>query len=333
MRQPQTGDVPLVSWPCRALWVAPHRPADPAEFLARLPGECRRVRQHGAGAMEFHADACVLDERYAQPALWREVAGILAAEGLAATVHLPYLWTDLAALDGPVWEGSVRAVAAAARATAPLAPRVAAVHPANYATQALVLHTPAAEQPALLEALAQRLVAALRRLAAEAGPALALENLEGLPFALYLSLCREAGVGACLDVGHALSDGDDPAGAVTALAGRLVGLHLHDAVPPQPPALRASSAGAPGGRTPGPAAGQGPGKAGAQDRAATSPFLPAAGAGRAHLPLGAGRLDLPGLLQALRAAGFRGPVVLEVEGTGEELARSAAAFLRAAGVR
>jgi len=282
------GPVPHVSLPCRSLWAAPHRPAEPREFLARLSGEVRRLGDLGARLVEFHAEACVLDDRYARPDLWRQVAEILDREGLGATVHLPYAWTDLAALDRQVWEGSVRSVETALAATAPLAPRVAAVHPANHATQAVVQFAPPPARAALLEALAGRLVAALRRLAGgPGGGALALENLEGVPLAVFVRVLEEADVGACVDVGHAISNGDDPLQVLASVGRRLAGLHLHDAVPPD-------------------------GAAGA-------------GVGRAHLPLGRGRLDLEALVEALAERGFAGPVVLEVEededGSAERVAR------------
>ncbi|ADU52153.1 Xylose isomerase domain-containing protein TIM barrel [Thermaerobacter marianensis DSM 12885] len=297
--RPGSSASPVLALPCRSLWRHRHRPEDPRRFLAALPDEARRRRAEGAGALEFHADACLLDDRYADPAPWREAAVILEAEGLAATVHLPYVWPDLTALNAAVWEGSVTSIATALRAVAPLRPRLAAVHPANFATQALVLATPPGQRPALMDELASRLVRALRRLAsgapASAAEALALENLEGVAWPLFEAVCREAGVAVCFDVGHALSNGDDPVALARSLAGRIRGLHLHDAVPPPV---------APAG-------------------AASQPAV-----GRAHLPLGAGRLPLDGLVAALRETGFAGPVVLEVDDDAG-LAASAERFHRA----
>lgn len=235
--------------------------------------------------MEFHADACVLDARYADPEMWRRAAEVLFREELQATVHLPYRWTDLAALDHSVWEGSLQSCLTALRATAPLRPRLLAVHPTNYVTQAYVGRASPDQRGLLLEPLAERLCRGLRHLGEEGGPALALENLEGVPLDLFRQVVEEAGVGVCLDLGHLVSDGEDPARAVAVLGPRLVGLHLHDALPPP--------------------------------------------ARRAHLPLGAGRLDLEGTASALRAAGFSGPVVLEVDGDEEVYADTTSRFLKA----
>jgi len=268
---------PALSLPCRVLWTRVARPATPQAVLRALPKEAQRLRALGAQLVEFHADVCLLGAPYATPVFWEQVAGILADHGLQATVHLPYIWTDLAALDQEVWEGSLRSVVTALRAVAPLQPRLAAVHPTNYATQALLQNAAPATRLSLITALAQRLVTALQRLRQEpGGEVLALENLEGMPLDLLVQVTGKAGVGICLDVGHALSNGDDPLRALRAVSGRLRGLHLHDATPPA-------------------AAGSG-------------------ALGTAHLPLGRGRLDLAALVQALLQLGYTGPVVLEVDG-------------------
>jgi len=312
---------PYLSLFCESLWEASFRPREPGEMLRRLPGEVRRLRSLGARAVEFAADACALHETYASPGLWTEVAAILRAEGMGATVHLPFHWVDLASLDREIWEGSVRSVEAALRATAPLEPAVAVVHPANHATQAAFMRAPGAERLELAAGLTERVVAALRRLSqAAGGEAVALENLEGVPEGLYLHLLEASRVGACLDAGHALADESDPA----ALAGRLAGLpgglravHLHDALRPGRLTATASAASAV------PAASAV--SAGSEGLAGVSE--------RAHRPLGTGDLDLQGLVAALGAAGYEGPVILEVVGGEWEPSARAAAGALAPGPR
>jgi sugar phosphate isomerase/epimerase len=223
----------LLSLPCRSVWAEARRPATPAELLAALPDEARQAKALGAGALEFPGDLCVVAEGYAGP-VWERVAEVLTAAGLAATVHLPWVWVDLAALDRHVWEGSVRSAEAAAAALQPLAPRLAALHPANYATGALLRAAPAAAQTEVLLAMGERLTEAVARLRqGPLGGVLGLENLEGIPLDLFRFVAAQADVGVCFDVGHALSDGHDPVAAVTALRDRLVGVHLHDARPGQ----------------------------------------------------------------------------------------------------
>ncbi len=261
------------------------------------------MKNLGAGAVEFMADVAALDERYAAEAVWREAATVLRGEGLGATVHLPMIWVDLTSLDREAWEGGLRSVERALRATQPLLPAMAAVHPANYATQAALAHAPATARPALLGALGSRLVAALERLRdAVGGGTVALENLEGMPVDLFILVAETAGVGVCLDVGHALADGHDPVGLLEKVRGRLVGLHLHDAVPRRKAATETPVSGA------------------APASEAEEP---------AHRALGTGRLDLDALLDALARAGFGGPAVLEVVGGPVAEDRSAEVFLSA----
>ncbi|HCJ09619.1 MAG TPA: hypothetical protein DHW14_00435, partial [Clostridiales bacterium] len=138
-------------------------------------------------------------------------------------------------------------------------------------------------------------VKALTRLARGAlGPVLALENLEGVPPELFAAILDAAGVKACLDVGHAVADGQDPCRLFELLEGKVLGLHLHDAAPP--------------GRT----------DAGGLTHE------------RAHRALGEGRLDLENLVSAVLARDFSGPVVLEVLGDQEPSVRLWSDTLRTA---
>lgn len=280
-------DEAWVAVPCRCVWAGPLLPAPLGEALGALPAEAREARRAGARLIEFPAELCAVDPAYAGRGFWEDAARILDGEGLGATVHLPLQWVDLAALDRSVWEGSVRSVRLALQATEPLRPRLAVVHPTSYVSEALLRHAPPDRAFGLAMTLAGRLTEALQTLAEEEGPGgerLALENLEGIPMDLFIRLVQMAGVKACLDVGHAVNNGDDPLRVLRLLsaAGKLAGLHLHDAVPPprNPPAAVA--------------------------------FPPPIG--RAHLPLGEGELDLTGLTAALSETHFVGPIVLEVEG-------------------
>jgi sugar phosphate isomerase/epimerase len=268
-------DGPSLSLRCNSLWDGP-RPADPQELLKQLPAELTRMRNSGASFVEFKTDVCVVDVRYRDHGIWERVKDRLRASGLAgATIHLPAAWVDLASLDHEVWEGSIRSVKAALRATAPLNPILAAVHPAGDATGEWVRSLPDADRQAARSLVIERVVDALRRLRElpEAEP-LALENLEGAGCELIALIADRSGINVCLDVGHVVSNGEALAQALDAVASRLRGIHLHDAVPP----------------------------------------YVGAGKGKAHLPLGSGILDLKMLLRALQSNRFTGPVVLEVKG-------------------
>ena len=126
-------------------------------------------------------------------------------------------------------------------------------------------------------------------------------------------------VGLCLDTGHVAYGGGDVAGFARQVAQRVVYVHLKDV---RGEVLRDLTSGAGG------ASGQG--------------GLSALGVGfetavRAHLfcPPGQGQLDLPGVLDALLAAGYDGWFVVEAEQDPElhdpfEAGRSAHAFVGAA---
>lgn len=295
-----------LSLPSRAFWAARFRPPEPDELLRTLAAEARELRALGAALVELPGDLPAVSAAHSSPGFWSRVADVLAGEELGATVHLPFAWVDLTALDREVWEGSVRSVEAAMAGVRPLAPRMLAVHPANYATRAVVDWAPAAERPALTMALGSRLVEALRRLrGAPGGEVLALENLEGLPAEVFTIVVEAAGVGVCLDVGHAVAEGQDPVALAAAWRERLVGLHLHDAVRSRAGGDAARSAG--GGATRG---------AGDETSDPAEALFESA-----HMSLGTGVLDLDRLVAALVAAAFDGPVVIEVIGEHETSTR------------
>jgi sugar phosphate isomerase/epimerase len=292
-----TGTLPVLSLPSETAWEARFQLVPPETLLKALPREAGRLRDLGAGLVEFPGDLCGMGGDYASPEFWSRVSEVLACEGLGATVHLPFGWVDLASLDGEVWEGSVRSVERAMAALTPLSPLMASVHPANYPTRALLGMAPEKAKAGLHAAFGERIVKALTRLARGAlGPVLALENLEGVPPELFAAIVDAAGVKACLDVGHAVADGQDPCRLLELFGGKVLGLHLHDAAPPT-------------GRT---------------DAEGLTHE-------RAHRALGEGRLDLQNLVRAILARDFSGPVVLEVLGDQEPSVRLWSAVLRAAG--
>src|SRR5574341_351111 len=49
------------------------RPTDPQKFLAQLPAELARLRDHGASLIEFKAEVCAFDRRYCTPEVWERV--------------------------------------------------------------------------------------------------------------------------------------------------------------------------------------------------------------------------------------------------------------------
>ncbi len=251
---------------------------EPALFLANVDQEIARLKRLGAVLIEFATEVCSRDLRYASVGLWREVATLLRSHGLGATVHLPSTWVDLSSLDPYVWEGSLRSVETAMKSIIPLDPVLAVVHPANYASGALLRNLPQARRERTMATMAARVTEALQRLChTPLGSMLAVENLEGTPMDLIVRVARDADVGICVDAGHAVSDGEDPTSFVRMAGDRLRGVHLHDAVPSA--AARTS--------------------------------------GRAHLPLGEGALNLAGFVSTLVEQGFRGPVVLEDSGDSE----------------
>lgn len=123
---------------------------------------------------------------------------------------------------------------------------------------------------------------------------LAVETMEGFPFAWQAELVAEHDLGICCDVGHLVVRGDDPAGFIEAWLPRIRQIHLH----------------------------------GVREQFFSGNMRRRID----HRPLGGpGELvDVPGLLRLLEARGFRGPVIVESRSRAD-LAQSVAALRRAMG--
>jgi inosose dehydratase len=103
-------------------------------------------------------------------------------------------------------------------------------------------------------------------------------------------------VGLCLDVGHAIVGGGDPAALIERFGDRVVHVHLKDVAPQPLAALRAGE---------------------------LEGFLPALEA-RLFAPLGSGILDLPAVLAALAARRYRGWLMVEQDTAWEPASEAAA---------
>lgn len=201
------------------------------------------------------------------------------ARGLNYTVHLPLWALEPSMPERRVREAAVATLVSALRRTAPLAPEVYVLHTTGpLAAEFARMPLPPGARDLVLAGFSAQARATVAEIIEQTGVAprrLALENVE-FPMALPLSLAEEFGCSLCLDTGHLLagySGERDFAAAVERTLPRLAEVHLHDGY------LRGQ---------------------GAEARVAD------------HIALGKGDLKLEWLLKRLTAAGFAGPLVLEL---------------------
>jgi len=252
--------------------VDPRQPeAERARHLAAIRS---LAGQPGVQVIELSADFTTLYPQVFDQGFYRQVAALQDELGFTCTAHLPFLWLDHASLAEVPRQASVAAVRVTVETMAPLRIETYVLHLWG-AWSNLVRASLPPPQRAVIESVlgaqAQRSLAEVAEFVPR--PALGIENLETVPFAVIAALAEAADTRICLDVGHLAWAGEppeDPAALVRAHHARIAELHLHD--------VR-----------------RGPG-----------------GEVRDHRAIGTGGLDFPALFQALSAVGFTGPLVLEL---------------------
>lgn len=257
-------------------------PAEAAAHVASLDHAkvAEGLCSSGFDLLELSGDMALFVPHSYSPATIERLAELKRQQGLTYTVHLPLWSVEPSTPLGPVRQGSARALLDCLEATLPLEPEVYVLH----ATGSLAAEFYRMDLPEMARGLILRQFQAcardsIRFLLTESGlPSrrLAIETIE-FPFDLTLELAEEMDLSICLDTGHVLVGFSGPWDLFDVLEQslpRLAEIHLND----------------------GPW--QGPERV--------------IGYGQDHWPLGRGDLDVTRLLERLIAAGFSGPLVLEM---------------------
>ena len=239
-----------------------------------------RLAQCGFGLIELSGDMVLFFPEAFSPATVERLAALKAEKGLAYTVHLPLWSVEPSTPLLPVREGSVRAVIETIHASAPLEPEAYVLHATGaLAAEFYRMDLPEQARALILRFFQQHAGNSIATILSETGiPSrrLAIETVE-FPLDLTLELAERFDTGICLDTGHILAGfagRPDLLAALEASLPRLAEVHLHDSPMQRPGELPCY--------------------------------------GRDHRPLGTGDLDLAGLLHRLAAAGYDGPIVLEL---------------------
>jgi sugar phosphate isomerase/epimerase len=252
--------------------VDPRQPeAERARHLAAIRS---LASQPGVQVVELSADFTTLYPQVFDRGFYQQVAALQDELSFACTAHLPFLWLDHASLAEVPRRASVEAVRATVEAMAPLRLETYVLHLWGAWSNLVRASLPPPQRSVLEAVLVAQAQRSLREVAEFVPrPALCIENLETVPFAVIVNLAEVGDTRICLDVGHLAWSSDqseDPAALVRAHHARIAELHLHD--------VRRE----PGGEI------------------------------RDHQAVGAGGLDFPALFQALSDVSFAGPLVLEL---------------------
>jgi sugar phosphate isomerase/epimerase len=266
------GVIPLVGWGLKGNGSQGAREA-------HLCAIRRLVEDFHVGAVELNGDFTTLYPDVFGKAYYDQVAELQRELGFACTLHLPFLWLDGASLAEPVRQATVQCIWQVLEATEALSIESYVVHLWGIWTSLLgtLQDMPDEEKQQLMDEILRSAMRTLEQLGGVASPGrLCVENLERIPFELFVPLVEEQGMRICFDVGHLAVQGGDPLEFLDRYWQMIGEIHLHDAI-------------AVSGRVPGM---------------------------RDHLPLGKGSVDYVALMDRLDEGGFGGVVILEVNTEG-----------------
>lgn len=208
-----------------------------AEEFARQPPDPRRrvletveelAKEFGLGAVELFLDGLFLFPDVVDDALLADIARLQQRLGLTVTVHLPYVWVDISAANELTRVASVEAIVRAVEACAPLGVASFVLHatgPFGNEVAPGVVHPDQSLWVRLMLAAIDRSFADLTR-AVPTAP-LAVETMDGFPFAWQATLVERHDLGICCDVAHLLVRGEDPVAFIDAWLPRIRQIHLH----------------------------------------------------------------------------------------------------------
>jgi sugar phosphate isomerase/epimerase len=250
-------------------------PRQPEEERERHFQAVRRLAEElNLQVVELSLDFGLLYPQVMDAAFYHRVAALQRELGFACTIHLPFLWLDLASLNELIRQASVESVRRAVELVQPFQVETYVLHLWGFTTTQIThVITDKVLQRNLLMAVLQQADRSLAEICAFVEPrALCVENLEAPPFDLVMPLLERHGTSICLDVGHLAWQGGGELAFLERHGEWVREIHLHDAV------------------------------------------LPSSGQGkraRDHLPLGQGELDYGALLHKLGESNFDGCVILE----------------------
>jgi len=201
-----------------------------AELAAVLADVAAALRACGLDLVEFPLDALLVYPAILTPDALALIRSHADAHGFGFGAHLPYMWLDLAALNEDIRRASVSAVVGAAELARPLAPAHYTLHPVGERLGSLARSAwTQRERDYFRGRMLERSRRSLEEIAAAIGrDRLYVENLESLPAEVAFDVAVDAGLGLCLDTGHALLQGEDPAHLLARHGDRVGVVHLHD---------------------------------------------------------------------------------------------------------
>ena len=202
------------------------RPADPRRRVLEAVEEL--ATDFGLDAVELYLDGLFLFPDVVDDGLLADIGRLQQRIGLTLTAHLPYVWVDISAANELTRRASVEAVVRAIQACSPLDVTSFVLHATGPFGNEVAPGVADPEQSLftrLMLAAIDRSFADLARTVP--GTPLAVETMDGFPFAWQAPLVERYDLGVCCDVSHLLVRDEDPIAFLDAWLPRIRQLHLH----------------------------------------------------------------------------------------------------------
>jgi len=240
----------------------------------RLAAVRRLVEQYGLSAVELSLDLDLIHPQAFGSGFYLTVADLQQELGFTCTVHLPFLWLDLASLNEPLRQAGVHCVRRAIELAQPVEVAAYVLHLWGATTADIIglPVDPAQREKILGKAMAQARCSLARVCQFLENQKLCIETLRTPSFEIVLPLIEEFETSICLDTGYLTHAGGSAPDFLARHGARVREVHLYDTA-----------------------------------RVATGEQSLTCD----RLPLGKGQMDYVSLLHHLDEIGFDGPVILE----------------------
>lgn len=202
------------------------QPTDPRQRVLETVEEL--AMDFGLDAVELYLDGLFLFPDVVDEGLLADIGRLQQRLGLTLTAHLPYVWVDISAGNELTRRASVEAIVRAIQACAPLDITSFVLHATGPFGNEFSPGVSDPEQSLFLRltlAAIDRSFADLTHAVPDAP--LAVETMDGFPFAWQAPLVERYDLGICCDVSHLLVRGEDPIAFLDAWLPRIRQLHLH----------------------------------------------------------------------------------------------------------
>jgi len=219
-----TTTVPIAGWVVN--------PRDPAGMREKRLEAIRRIKEgYGLEVVELSLDLGMIYSKIFNKDFYQSVADLQKQLDFTCTVHLPFMWLDLASINEPVRQASVESIRQAVELVKPLFVDAYVMHLwGNTTIQISNLMEESLQRQMFLETILAQADKSLQEIKEFINPYnICIETLEAPNFDFAIPLIEEHGTSICLDIGHLAWQGGGEVSFLERNSERIREIHLHDA--------------------------------------------------------------------------------------------------------